>query len=92
MASRRPSKRSSAASGSSPKTSSATSARSPSSSHAGAAAPVKLASAIVPIPERRHSAAPRRAIATASPSSSRAFRWMWSAIQGANESVSPKPA
>ena len=44
------------------------------------------------IPERRHSAAPSRAIASMSARSSRRFRSMWSESHGPNESPSPKPA
>ena len=56
---------------------------SPSSAHAVAAAPLKLQSPTVVIPERRHSSAPRRAIASMPSRSSRCFRSTWSGDPGA---------
>ena len=67
-------------------------ARRPSSAHAVAAAPLKLQSPTVVIPEARHSAAPRRAIASISGMPMRALRSTWMAIHGAKERPSPKPA
>ena len=43
-------------------------------------------------PERRHSAAPKRAIASMSPKSMRCLRSMCTASHGANERPSPNPA
>ena len=59
---------------------------------AGADAPVKLQSPTVVTPEARHSAAPRRAIASISGTPMRALRSMCTRIQRANGSPSPKPA
>jgi hypothetical protein len=53
---------------------------------------MKLQSPTVVTPERRHSSAPSRAIASMSSTSIRALRSTWIAIQGPNESPSPKPA
>ncbi len=86
------SKRSRSGDSSAPKTSRYTIARSPSSAHAVAAAPLKLQSPTVVIPERRHSSAPSRAIASMSARSSRSFRSTCSAIHGPKESPSPNPA
>ena len=58
----------------------------------GHAAPEKLQSPIVVMPERRHSCAPTVAIATMSSSSSAALRRTCMSIQGTNGSPSPNPA
>ena len=75
-----------------PNTSRCTVARRPSSAHATAAAPVKLASAVVVIPLVRLAAAPARAIATWPSQSTLRFRCTCVISHGPKSSPSPKPA